>query len=218
MAIRNVVFDLGGVLIEWDPRRLYRTIFDDEEAMDRFLTEVCTQEWNAEQDAGRPWDDAVATLTQQFPEFSAEIAAYRDRWTEMLGGPIQPTVQILAALRDAGTRLFALSNWSKDTFAVARRMPEYAFLDWFEGIVISGEERLCKPDPRIFRALLDRYRLRPGETLFIDDSSENVAAARNLGLAGVRFADASTLADALRGHGLLDSRGPIPAAQPGSMG
>jgi 2-haloacid dehalogenase len=218
MPIRNVVFDLGGVLIEWDPRRLYRTIFDDEKAMDRFLAEVCTVEWNAEQDAGRPWAEAIASLTAVHPEYTAEIAAFRDRWIEMLGGPIQSTVDVLAALRHAGKNLYALSNWSHETFAVARPLPEYDFLDWFDGIVISGEERICKPDPRIFRLLLDRYGLRAEETLFIDDSPGNVEAARGMGMVAVRFADGPSLRATLSEMGLLDGTGPRTSARPGSMG
>jgi 2-haloacid dehalogenase len=197
-----VVFDLGGVLIDWNPRYLYRQLFDgDDAAMERFLTEVTTPEWNLQQDAGRTWDEAVEALTRLHPEHAELIAAYRDRWTETLGEAIGPTVSVLDELRQTGVRLFALSNWSAETFPVAR--PRYPFLEWFEGIVISGEVGITKPDERVYRHLLDRFGLDAASTVFIDDSAANVRAAQEVGLIAIRFEGGDALRTALAGLGLL---------------
>jgi 2-haloacid dehalogenase len=198
----TVVFDLGGVLIDWNPRYLYRSLFDgDEAAMERFLAEVCSPEWNVRQDAGRAWAEAIDELSARFPEERERIRAYRERWEEMLGGAIEPTVEILAELRSRGVRLLALSNWSTDTFAVAR--PRYPFLEWFEGLVISGDVGMAKPDPAIFRYLIDRFGLDPATTVYIDDVVTNVTAAAALGLHAIRFQDAASLRPALERLGLL---------------
>jgi 2-haloacid dehalogenase len=197
-----VVFDLGGVLIDWDPRHLYRTLFDgDEGAMERFLAEVTTYAWNAQQDAGRPWRDAVALLVAEHPDRRELIEAYHERWTEMLGGPIEGTLEVLADLRRGGVRLAAVTNWSAETFPVARE--RYSFLDWFETIVVSGEEGIVKPDARIFRLVLERMGLRAGGTVFVDDSPANVAAAAALGFETVLFRDPPALRTALEALGLL---------------
>jgi 2-haloacid dehalogenase len=200
-----VVFDLGGVLIDWDPRHLYRRLFDgDDAAMEHFLATVCTQDWNAEQDAGRSWSSAVETLAQEHPEERELILAYRDRWTEMLGGPIDGTVAILDELRSTGMPLYALTNWSAETFPVA--YDRYDFLAWFGGIVVSGQERIRKPDPRIFEILLERHGLDPAGTVYIDDVAANVTVAAELGLRALRFDSALRLRDDLRAMGLLPSR------------
>ncbi len=199
--IRAAIFDLGGVLIDWNPRYLYRSLFDDEAAMEDFLATVATPEWNRAQDAGRPWADAVAELATRHPDQRELIEAWWKRWPETLGDAIEPTVAVLADLRRRGIRLFALSNWSGETFPLAR--PRYPFLDWFDGIVISGNERLAKPDPRIFEVLLDRYGLVPGETLFVDDQLENVEAAARLGIRAIRYVDPARLRSDLRELDLL---------------
>ena len=186
MAVPSaVVFDLGGVLINWDPRNLYRTLFDDEAEMERFLSEVATHEWNAQQDAGRALSEAVEELAARHPDRRDLIAAYYDRWPEMLGGPIEGTVEILRELRDRGVRTHALSNWSAETFPIAR--PMFPFLEWFDGIVISGEVMMIKPDPRIFAHVLERFGLEPGETVFVDDNAENVRAAEAARFIGIVF-------------------------------
>jgi 2-haloacid dehalogenase len=199
--ISAVVFDLGGVLIDWDPRYLYQTLFDDDAAMEEFLATVTTPDWNRAQDAGRPWAEAVEELAARHPDRRDLIEAYWRRWPETLGDAIEPTVAILDELRSTGVRLYALSNWSGETFPAAR--PRYPFLEWFDGIVISGDERLIKPDPRIFRLLLDRYGLAAGEVLFIDDHQANVDAAAALGFAAVRFMDAADLRGDLVRLGLI---------------
>jgi 2-haloacid dehalogenase len=196
-----VVFDLGGVLIDWNPRYLYRKLFDDEAAMETFLADVVSPEWNGQQDSGRTWAEAVEVLSREHPEQRGLIAAYWHRWQETLGDAIAPTVAILEELRETGIRLYALSNWSAETFPVAR--PRYPFLDWFDGIVISGEEKVAKPDPEIFHHLLDRYGLDPATTVFIDDSEANVRAATAEGITSIRFVDAATLRNDLRRFGLL---------------
>ena len=196
-----VVFDLGGVLIDWDPRYLYRTLFDgDDAAMEAFLSEVVTQEWNGHQDAGRPWSEAIEVLAAKHPERRDLIAAFWERWPEMLGGALDETVAILAELRAAGVRVYALSNWSAETFPRAR--PRFPFLDWFDGIVISGEVKLVKPDPRIFSHLLETHGLAAHRTVFVDDSETNVAAAAELGMIAIRFEGAAALRRELRSLGL----------------
>jgi 2-haloacid dehalogenase len=195
-----VVFDLGGVLMEWDPRRLYRQLFDDAAAMESFLSEVCTPAWNARLDAGRPWPEAIESLAREFPAQRDLILAYDTRWEEMLGGAIEGTVQILAELRDAGVPCYALSNWSAAKFALTR--PRFPFLEWFEGIVISGDVGASKPDPAIYRVLVERYRLTPSTTALVDDTEPNVLVAADLGFRAIRFLGAPRLRTDLRGLGL----------------
>ncbi len=201
-AVSAVVFDLGGVLIDWNPRHLYRRVFGgDAAAMERFLAEVCTPEWNARQDAGRPWPDAIAELVERHPEARDLIVAYDERWEEMLGGPIDGSVEVLRDLSAAGVPVYALSNWSAGKFPVARA--RYPFLGWFRDVVISGEVGMVKPDPAIFRLLLDRHGLRPAATAYIDDTEANVQVARSLGMVGIRFESARQLRAELAALGLL---------------
>ena len=186
-----VVFDLGGVLIEWDPRNLYRKLFDDPDEMESFLAEVTTAEWNAYQDAGRPWAEAIELLVAEHPERRELIEAFHGRWPEMLAGEVPGTVEVLADLRAAGLRLLALSNWSAEMFPVARA--QFDFLKWFEGIVISGEVGIAKPDRLIFEHLIERFGIEPETALFIDDSSANVLTASVLGFHAIQFTDAAAL-------------------------
>jgi 2-haloacid dehalogenase len=200
----TVLFDLGGVLIDWDPRHLYRKIFPDDAAgMERFLAEICTPEWNHAQDAGRGWDAAIGELVARFPAERARIVAFRERWTETLGGPIAETVAILRELIDQGRPVYALTNWAADTFAIARTLPGYEFLGWFKGIVVSGKEKIAKPDPRIWEIVLARFGLAAGDTLFIDDSSRNIEAAAALGFDTIRFTSPAALRAELETRGLL---------------
>jgi 2-haloacid dehalogenase len=201
-AIDTVIFDLGNVLIAWDPRRLYRQLIGDEAQMDWFLREVCNSAWNEQQDAGRPWTEATALLRAEFPQYAELIDAYHLRWEETLVGPIEESVALLAELKARGVRLLALTNWSQETFPVARQ--RYPFLQWFEGIVVSGEERLIKPDSRIYQRLLERYEVDPARALYIDDSARNVAAAEALGMQGWWFRDAAGLRDRLAELALLE--------------
>ena len=192
----TVVFDLGGVLIDWNPRYLYRQLFADEAAMEDFLAQVCTPAWNDEQDAGRSLAEATALLIAAHPHHAHHIAAYYGRLGEMFGGPIAGSVAVLAELRRAGQqRLYALTNWSHETFPYARQT--FDFLAWFEGIVVSGAERMRKPFPGIYRRLLERYALEPRQTLFIDDNLANVRAAEALGFTGIHFCSPEQLRAAL---------------------
>jgi 2-haloacid dehalogenase len=187
----TVVFDLGGVLIDWDPRHLYRQLFDDPDEMESFLAEVTTAEWNAHQDAGRPWAEAIEVLVAEHPERRELIEAYHRRWPEMLAGAIPGTVDVLADLRVSGVRLVALSNWSAEMFPVARE--RFDFLAWFEGIVVSGEVGVSKPDRRIFEHLAERFGIEPAATVFIDDSPANIDAAAALAFRAIQFTDATAL-------------------------
>ncbi len=196
------VFDLGGVLIDWNPRHLYRKLFPEDEAgMEHFLAHICTQPWNERQDGGRPYHEAEAELIALHPEKADLIRAYHARWDEMLGGAIQGTVDILADLRGRGTPLFALTNWSAETFHHAER--RFEFLTWFKDILVSGREGLIKPDPRIFRLMTDRFGIAPGTAAYIDDVPRNVAAGEAAGLKGLLFTDPPRLRRDLETLGLL---------------
>lgn len=198
-----VIFDLGGVLIDWNPRYLYRSLFpDDDEGMEWFLANVTTAAWNEQQDRGRPWAEAVAELAAAHPERAALVRAYHERWSEMLGGAHEDTVAVLAELKAAGVPLYALTNWSAETFDMAR--DRFPFLAWFDGIVVSGHEQLTKPDERIFRLLLERFSVSPHRAVFVDDHPPNVQAAGRLGLDAIQFSDAASLRREFQARGLLD--------------
>ena len=200
--IDTIIFDLGGVLVDWNPEYLYRKIFAKEEEMKRFLSEVCTPHWNEQQDAGRPLETATNLLLDQHPQYEKEIRAFYDRWEEMLGGPMEATVSILERIHSQNRhRLYALTNWSHETFPIAQQ--RYSFLGLFEGILVSGAEKLKKPDPAIYRLLFDRYRINPETAIFIDDSRPNVKAARASGLKAIHFQGAERLARELTEMGLL---------------
>ena len=195
--LRAVVFDLGGVLIDWNPRHLYRTLFGgDDAAMERFLADVCTPEWNARIDAGRPFAEAVEELANQHPNRAPLIHAYRERWGEMLGGVFEGTLSVVRELRGAGVPVYALSNWSAETFTLTRS--RFPFLDELEGIVISGDVGVGKPDPTIFRHFMARFGLEADEIAFVDDSPANVATARELGIEAIRFEDSAQVRRDLR--------------------
>ena len=197
---KAIVFDFGGVLIDWDPRRLYRKYFDgDHAAMEDFLEEIGFTEWNLEQDKGRPFDVAVAELSKQFPHHERLIKAYDDQWDESILGPIQPTVDLLYKLKESGRPLYGLSNWSEEKFQLTR--PNYAFFDCFDEIVVSGEVKLLKPDPRIYEVFLERINRSADECVFIDDSAANIAAADELGFKAIHFESTEHLERDLR---LLD--------------
>jgi len=191
-----VVFDLGGVLVDWNPRYLFRRLLPDDETVERFLAEVCTTEWNAAQDAGRSWEEAVAEASARFPDDAKYIAAYHERWWETIAGQIDGTVDILAELRASAVALFALTNWSAEKFDLT--FPRFEWMSWFDGIVVSGRERIVKPDRRLYEVLLDRYRLEPARTVYVDDVMANVAAARELGMISLHFTGPGRLRADLR--------------------
>ncbi len=190
-----VVLDLGGVLIDWNPRYLYRKLFEDAGEMEDFLATVCNSAWNLRQDAGRPVAEAAAEAKALHPDKAALIEAYYGRWPEMLNGAIDGTVAILAELKDQGTPLYALTNWSAETFPHAQS--RFGFLDWFRAIVVSGDIGMIKPDADIYEFLLATHGLTAAETVFIDDKGENVEAARALGFQGIRFSEPESLRTAL---------------------
>ena len=179
-----VVFDLGGVLIDWDPRHLYRKLFPGDAAgMEHFLAEVCTREWNLQQDAGRSWAKATALLKAQHPEQATMIEAFYQRWPEMIPGAIEGTVAILRELKEAGTPLYALTNWSHETFPVARE--RFDFMNWFQGIVV--------PDPQIYWVLMERYGLQPENIVYVDDNLRNAEAASVIGMHALHFTNPAAL-------------------------
>lgn len=200
--ISTIIFDLGGVLIDWNPEYVFRHLIPDPERRRFFFENICTHDWNVEQDAGRPIAEATEMLVNQYPDWESDIRAYYGRWEEMLGGPIPETVELVRELRDQGRcRLLALTNWSAETFPVA--LSRYDFLHWFEGIVVSGEERTRKPFPDIYETLLDRYSVEPSSAIFIDDSLKNVEGAEAVGINGTHFQGADALRQTLLEWGVL---------------
>ena len=194
------------MLIDWNPRYLYRRLFDgDEAAVERFLQEVCTPDWNVEQDAGRSCADAIAERSALFPHHAEMIRAYYEQWPEMLVGPIEETVAVLADLKEAAVPVYALTNWSRETFPHAR--DRFEFLDWFDGIVVSGEEGLAKPDPALYRQLRDRFDVDLEQAVFIDDNQANVETARSMGMLGIHFHNAMALRQELGHLGVPGSGG-----------
>ena len=197
VKIKTIIFDLGGVLIDWNPRYVYRDIFDDEEKIDWFFENICTNEWNEKQDAGRSLQEATEELVLKHPEYEIEVRAYYGRWEEMLGGPINDTVEILRTIKGANNyNLYALTNWSAETFPVA--LDRYDFLKWFDGIVMSGEEKTRKPFADIYHTLLSRFKVDPSEALFIDDSLRNIKGAEEVGIKGIHFESPQQLLHDLR--------------------
>jgi len=196
-----LVFDLGGVLIDWNPRYLYRKLIDDEGDINLFLSEVCNSEWNVKQDAGRALAEATAERIALFPEKKSLIEAFYDRWEEMLGGEINETVEILRELKNKGESIYALTNWSGETFPIAEE--RFDFLQWFDGTLVSGVEKMAKPDPAIFHLLLKRYELQAEDCLFIDDSKTNIEAAARIGFETHHFKSAAGLRQELIAANLL---------------
>jgi 2-haloacid dehalogenase len=196
-TLTTLIFDLGGVLIDWNPEYVFREVIPDADRRQFFFDHICTHDWNVEQDAGRRIAVATQLLVEQHPEWESEIRAYYGRWEEMLGGPIVETVELLREIRDRGThRLLALTNWSNETFPVA--LNRYDFLQWFEGIVVSGDEQTRKPFPDIYETLLSRYQVDPAQAVFIDDAIKNVQGAENIGIRGIHFQNAAGLRQTLK--------------------
>lgn len=189
--LTTVVFDLGNVLLDWDPRRLYRNLIDDPDELDHFTTNVASLAWHHGQDSGRSTVEATAELQGRHPEYAELIGAFYSRWPEMTAGALPASVDVLRELRDAGIRLIALTNWPAETFAPA--LERFSFFGWFEGIVVSGYEGLAKPDPAIFSRLLERYDVDPLTSAYIDDTARHVETARSLGMTAFVFTDAVTM-------------------------
>jgi 2-haloacid dehalogenase len=199
--IDTIVFDLGNVLIEWNPRHLYRKILKDEYQISWFLENICTSEWNDQQDAGRTFEEGIKELVAKHPEWEEAITAWGTRWQETINGSIPGTVEILRKLRDSKKyRLYALTNWSAETFPWA--LDNFEFLHWFEGIVVSGHEKTRKPFPDFFNILFNRYKVDPGKAIFIDDNVKNVKGSNEMGMNTILFENPEQLKKALTQFGV----------------
>ena len=196
--IKNIIFDLGGVLVDWNPEYVYLDVFKgDRKKMKWFFDEVCTFDWNENQDAGYPLAQATEDRIKLFPQYEEWIRVFYGRWEEMLGGPIEGTVKLLKALvANPDYRVLALTNWSAETFPVA--LKKFVFLHWFEGIVVSGTEKTRKPFADIYQITLDRYALNASDSLFIDDNLRNIEAAQALGIQTIHFKNPDQLQEALQ--------------------
>ena len=184
MKIDTIIFDFGGVLVDWDPKYVYQELFDEPEKMHWFLENICTNEWNLEQDRGRSLAEGTEILAKQFPEQDELIRAFYGRWKEMLSGEIRGTVEILHELKRKYP-VYGLTNWSAETFPVA--LERFDFFKVFDGIVVSGTEKLVKPDKAIFQLILDRYHLKAENSLFIDDNAKNIRTAEEMGFHAIHF-------------------------------
>ncbi|HXD10586.1 MAG TPA: HAD family phosphatase [Anaerolineales bacterium] len=200
-TIKAIIFDYGNVLLEWNPRLVYRPYFNDEAKMEQFLNEVDFMEWNAQQDKGRSFAEGVAVLSQQFPQHARLIQAYHENWKDSIGEAYWDTVEILQQLKQAGYRLYGLSNWSAETFPLVRA--RYNFFDLLDAMVISGEVGFVKPEPEIYQIMLDKIGKPAEECLFIDDSLPNIQQAEKLGFVGIHFQSAEQLRIELEKYRLL---------------
>ena len=202
MKITTIIFDLGGVLIDWNPAYVFDKLIEDENKRKHFFENICTAEWNEEQDGGRTIKEANEILIARHPEWKEHIEAYYGRWEEMLGGPIEETVEIFGQLKASGRyKFYALTNWSAELFPIAQQ--RYDFLHWFDGRLVSGEEKMRKPFPEFFQLLLDRFNIKKEEAVFIDDNLRNAKAAEQFGLKTIRFTTPSELKEALQGLQIL---------------
>ncbi|MFN2456800.1 MAG: HAD family hydrolase [Chitinophagaceae bacterium] len=200
--IKAIVFDLGGVLIDWNPNYVFDHLFEDADRKEHFFQNICTSDWNEQQDAGRSLTEATAELVAKHPEWKEYIEAYYGRWEEMLGGPIHESVEIFRRLKESGKyKLYALTNWSAELFPIA--LDKYGFLHWFDGRLVSGEEKMRKPFPEFYKLLLKRFNLKPEKILFIDDNLRNVKAAEELGIKSIPFQSSRQMKNTLEEMGLL---------------
>lgn len=197
MSIKTVIFDLGGVLVDWNPDYVFKTIFDTQEEMKWFYENICTPDWNEEQDAGRDLQEATELLVKNFPDHEKNIRAYYGRWEEMLKGPIHETVEIFQELKeDAGYQLLALTNWSHQTFPIA--LARFDFLHWFDGKVVSGEEKTRKPFLDIYETIIERFNVDPSTAVYIDDNARNLVPAKSLGMQTIHFQNGAQLRQDLK--------------------
>ncbi|UFK97539.1 HAD family hydrolase [Kaistella faecalis] len=199
--IKNIIFDFGGVVMDWNPRYFFRDYFNDDEKMEFFLKNIAEDEWNAEQDRGRSLKEGTDIQVAKFPEWETEIRAYYDNWTTMLKSDIPENVEVLRKLEHSEYELFGLTNWSAETFPYA--LANYDFFNAFKGkIVVSGTEKLIKPDKKIWEVLLERYHLKPEESVFIDDNPKNIEVAKTLGFMTVHITEGTNLEEELRSLGI----------------
>ncbi len=199
--INTIIFDLGAVLIDWNPQYLFRKMFREEAEMIHFLENICTPAWNEEQDGGRSLQEATDYLVEKYPEHAEYIKAFYGRWEEMLGDAIEGTVDVFRELKESGKyKIYALTNWSAETFPIAQE--RFEFLKWFDGIVVSGTEKDRKPYASFYNLLLNRYNVKPEEALFIDDNLRNVKAAQELGIDSIHFTSPEALRESLKERGI----------------
>jgi len=196
--IDSIIFDLGGVLLDWNPLYVYdEHYFESQEKRDYFFAHVCTGDWNEEQDAGKPISDATQELVAKFPDWEQPIRDFYGRWTEMLQGPIHETVEILRRLKESGKyKLYALTNWQAELFQIA--LVRHSFLYWFDGRLVSGVEKTRKPFPEFYHLLLSRYNINAANAIFIDDNLRNVAAGEAVGIKSIHFQSPEQLVRALK--------------------
>ncbi len=197
-VIQTIIFDLGGVLLDWNPLYVYDdNYFESQEKRDYFFSNICTGDWNEEQDAGKPISDATQELVAKFPEWEKPIRDFYGRWTDMLRGNIPETVEILHTLKQSGKyKLYALTNWQAELFQIA--LVRHAFLYWFDGRLVSGVEKTRKPFPEFYQLLLTRYKIDPNTAIFIDDNLRNVEAGEAMGIKSIHFQSPQQLASTLK--------------------
>lgn len=183
--IKNIIFDFGGVLVDWNPHHLYDTYFGDKDSADWFLSNICTMDWNMQMDAGKPFEQGVAEKIAQYPQWEKEIRLYWEHWIDMMGDTIPNMYDWILQLKQRGYAIYGLTNWSTETFIQVK--DKYSIFQLMDGIVMSGEERVTKPDAKIYHILLNRYQLAPEECVFFDDNLNNVIAAQNIGIHAVQF-------------------------------
>jgi 2-haloacid dehalogenase len=200
MAIDTIIFDFGGVLVDWDPKHVYQHLFTEPEKMHWFLENICNEDWNIEQDRGRSLEEGTNILLRQYPEHDALIRTFYGRWAEMLRGEIRGTVEILHELKRKYP-VYGLTNWSDETFPIA--LERYDFFKVFDGIVVSGREKMIKPDKKFFQLILDRYHLKAENSVFIDDNIKNIRSASEMGFHTIRFESPEKLRERLISMKLL---------------
>lgn len=202
--IKTLIFDLGGVLIDWNPDYVFRELIPDEAKRSYFFSHICTHDWNLEQDAGRSLSEATELLVRQFPEWEAEIVAYYGRWHDMLGEPDYGTLDLLKkAIDHPDYQVLALTNWAAETWDWVLKIERFQFLHWFDGVVVSGQEKVRKPYPEIYQILLNRYAIQPETAVFTDDNFANVEAAKTHGIHGVHFQTSAQLRQELINMGVF---------------
>jgi 2-haloacid dehalogenase len=202
MKPTTIIFDLGNVLIDWNPVYLFNKLIEDEDKRKYFLENICTPDWNEEQDAGRPIKVATETLVAEHPEWKELIEAYYGQWEQMLGGPIHDTVDIFRDLKQMNQyKFYALTNWSAELFPIA--LERYDFLHWFDGRVVSGEEKMRKPFPEFYNILLKRYDINPAQSILIDDNFRNIQGGEAVGIEGIHFTSPEALRETLKKRQLL---------------
>jgi 2-haloacid dehalogenase len=198
--INTIIFDFGGVLIDWNPRYMYQDEFEESAEMEHFLEKVCTDDWNLQQDKGRSLEEGTRILQDEFPEHAVKIRLYYDQWEKMIKGDIPQNVAVLRELKKK-YKLYGLTNWSAETFPIV--LKRYPFFTLFDGIVISGVEKMIKPDKKIFELMLERYHLKAENSLFIDDNRNNIQAAKEMGFATIHVQEKTDLKTELHAMGLI---------------